>query len=822
MTRLLVVLALLLLHEQVPAQRPPGAGGPQALKGSVQGILRDSVTQAPLEFASIGLLDPAGKAVNGALTDDKGAFRITDVTVGSYQLQVAYVGYAPKTVKGVELTPRKPDFDAGVILVSPEAQLLDEIQVVGEAALIEAKPDRIVYNAESDVTSRGGDASDVLRKVPLLAVDVDGNVSLRGSENVRILINGRPSGIFNGNVADALKMFPADQIKSVEVITSPSARYDGEGTAGIVNIITRRKSVEGLAGSAEATAGIRNSRANINLNYGRGRLSLNASGGGHYGYPLEAGSVFTRDEFGSAIPSYIDQDGANKSSRLGFRSFLGLEYQINAFNTVNVGLSYRRFNNQRENLMFSNYTENGKLVDQYERYSDVGSGRGGLDLEFDYRLTFPQKEREWTFAFQVNGDKDDTDSDYDTRYAFPLEASPLLQQNVENGNDLDWTFQTDYVHPLSPAVKLEAGAKAVLRNIRNDFRFEQYNLDVNAWIPDPQQTDVFTYNQNVFAGYLSTVIRMGDKYTLLAGGRLEGTHIDGDFERFEAPFANDYVSFLPSVTLSRIVGRANQLKIGYTERIQRPSQRHVNPFIEYNDNRDITYGNPELAPERMHQIELGSNWFLKGGTLNLSVFARRTYDLIESLVRVDENGVSETTYQNFGRRDALGTNVFGSVTIGEWLTVRGGIDFNYWYALGTFDEQSLDNTGIDLSGRINLTWNITKTLRAEGFAFLRSPTYTVQGKNPNWSMMSFAIRKEWPEKRLTLGLNITEPFRENLAWEREIFGTTFYQYSNNLRPVRSIGVTAGYRFGKLDFKDRSGRRKINNNDQKESGTGENF
>src|SRR5690606_8236433 len=258
-----------------------------------------------------------------------------------------------------------------------------------------------------------------------------------------------------------------------------------------------------------------------------------------------------------------------------------------------------------------------------------------------------------------------------------------------------------------------------------------YNETLSAWIPDPQQTDVFDYDQDVYAGYVSSTARLGEQYTLIIGGRLEGTHIDGDFERFEATFANDYLSFLPSVTLSRTIGKANQLKIGYTERIQRPSQRHVNPYIEYNDNRDITYGNPELAPERMHQVELGSNWFLNGSTLNVSFFARRTYDLIESLVRIDENGVSETTYQNFGRRDALGTNVFGSVMIGDWLTVRGGVDCNDRYASGSFEEESLDNTGIDLSGRINLTWNITETLRAEGFAFVRSPTYTVQGKNPN-------------------------------------------------------------------------------------------
>lgn len=816
-----VLTALLLMSPFMVAGQRPGSAGAPLLKGNLLGNVRDSLTGSPLEFATVALLDVAGKIIGGGLTDERGQFKIPDVSIGSYRLQISFIGYSTRTIPSVELTSRKPDLDIGMILISPEARLLDEVQVVGEVALIEARPDKIIYNAEQDITSRGGDASDVLRKVPLLAVDIDGNVSLRGSENVRILINGRPSALFNGNVADALKMFPADQIKSVEVITSPSARFDGEGTAGIINIITRRKAVEGLAGAVDLTTGIRNSRANANATYGKGRMSINLSGGGHYGYPLTAGSVFTRDEFGSQIPSLIDQDGTNKTARLGYRAFAGFDYQINAFHALNGSLSYGGFRSDRENLMHSTYSEDSRLVDEYDRFSDVVAGRAGLDGELDYRRTFPQKDREWTLAVQLNGDNDDTDSEYQSQYAFPLNGSELCQRNTEHGRGLDWTLQTDYVQPVTPTLKLETGIKAVLRHSQNDFRFEQYDPVLNAWLPDPRQTDVFTYDQDVYAGYVSFTAQLSPMYTLLAGGRFEATQIRGDFERFDSPFANDYLSFLPSVTLSRKIGKANQLRLGYTERIQRPGQRYVNPFIEYNDNRDISFGNPQLSPERTHQLELGGNWFLKRGTINIVLFARRTYALIESLVRINADDVSETTFANFGRRDAVGTNLYGSLTIGESLTLRGGIDFNYWYAIGSFDTEELANTGYDYSGRINLTWALTKTLRAEGFAYLRSPTFTVQGKNPNWSMMSFGVKKEWPKQRIALGINITEPFRENLAFEREIFGTTFYQYSNNLRPVRSVGASFNYKFGKLDFRDRSSRRKVNNNDQKEEG-GENF
>src|SRR6187431_1828204 len=257
-----LALLPLLAYSQRPA---PGAGG-SGITGFVSGKVLDSLTNEVVGYAAVGLVDQtSGKVVNGGLTDEKGNFRISDLPQGTYTLQVSFIGFAPKEIKGLVLTPAKPDLDYGTVLLRQESQMLNEVKVVGEVPLVEAKADRLVYNAENDVTTRGGDAADVLRKVPFLAVDFDGNVTLRGSENVRILINGRPSGIFNASVADALKMMPADQIKSVEVITSPSAKYDGEGTAGIINIITRKKNIEGLTGSADLTVGTRSNRGNANF-----------------------------------------------------------------------------------------------------------------------------------------------------------------------------------------------------------------------------------------------------------------------------------------------------------------------------------------------------------------------------------------------------------------------------------------------------------------------------------------------------------------------------------------------------------------------------
>ena len=822
MLRLLLIL-LIAIPLTGSGQRNGTPGAANSITGSITGILMDSVTRTPVEYAAIGILDAAtGKVLNGGISDGRGVFRVIELPLQKYRVQISFIGYAAKVISNVELTPQKPDFDCGLILLAPESQLLEEVRVLGEAALIEAKPDKIVYNAERDVTSAGGDASDVLRKVPLLTVDLDGNVSLRGSENVKILINGRPSAMFSSNVADALKMMPADQIKSVEVITSPSAKYDGEGTAGIINIITRKKNIEGLAGSVDLTAGTRHHRGNGNINYGKGRLGVNISGGGHYSRPQTGETTFRREESIDATTSLLTQDGVSESSRLGFRTNAGLEYNINAFNAISSSFSYRGHENKRINTVSSLYEVESEIIDTYERLVNGKTSRTGWDWETDYKLSFPVKDKEWSIAVEVDHDDNNSDFEYDQNYFIPAGLLPIIESNLNEGDNLELTIQTDYTHPFSERFKLETGLKGTLRQIKSDFHFNTYDPDLNQWVTDPERTDIFHYDQNVYAGYGSASMQLGEKINLIAGVRLEFTGLKGEFEFFDNPFENEYLNVLPSVTLSKKMGQFNLIKVSYNQRIQRPNQRHINPFIEYNDNRDISYGNPSLFPELVHQVEFGTTFFVKGSMLNITVFGRRTEDLIENLLTINEEGVSESTYYNFGRRSAAGTNVFGSVNIGEKFSVRGGVDVNAWQTEGEFEDKSLTNTGFDYSGRINLTWSISETLRMEGFSYFRSPSSTVQGKNPSWSIMSFGVKKVLFKKRLSIGVNFTEPFRENIAFIREIEGEGFYQYSRALRPMRSFGVNAGYRFGKLDFKERTGKRKVNNNDLKEEEGLDNF
>ena len=229
--------------------------------GKIKGILVDSTTKSPVEFASLALIDTKTNApIDGTTTDDKGTFTLTKVASGDFKILISFIGYKTKTISNVKID-RRTELDLGTIAFAPDVVQLNEVEVVGMAQMIEEKVDRLVYNAEKDITSKGGDASDVMKKVPMLTVDLDGNVSLRGSSNVRVLINNKPSTIIATSVADALKQIPADMIKSVEVITSPSAKYDAEGSAGIINIITKKSTIQG--GTLNLDTGIGNRGSNL-------------------------------------------------------------------------------------------------------------------------------------------------------------------------------------------------------------------------------------------------------------------------------------------------------------------------------------------------------------------------------------------------------------------------------------------------------------------------------------------------------------------------------------------------------------------------------
>ncbi len=825
MKQTLLLLLVLVFSTSLSAQYPGGGGGKwkkkeKSIKGKITGKVLDPQNK-PVAYATVVLTDTkTQKQVNGNITDEKGKFKIKDVPTGTYTLSVSFLGYLTKEISEVNLTLGKPDFSAGTIALEQDNLTLSEIEVVEEAPLVETKIDKIVYNADKDVTNAGGDASDVLRKVPMLSVDLEGNVSLRGSQNLQILINGKPSGMFANGTADALKMIPADQIKSVEVITSPSAKYDGEGSGGIINIITQKKQVQGYNVSVNGSLGTRQNNGNIGINATKGRLGFNANTGFWHSWPNDGNLSFIREDFdGEQLISSYTQSAVTTSSRTGFFGNGGLNYDINAYQNISSSINFRGFAFNTESSNPATYIPdvNQLFSEMTSRDSDGKTLRGGFDWSTDYRRTFAEEGREFTAAFLLNGNVSNLDSDITS--SSNASVLDFVERQENQGNNKEYTGQIDYVHPFGEKVKLEIGTKAVIRRINSDYKFDQLDADLDEYISDPTRTNVFDYEQDVYAAYTSFTFNLPKDIGIIAGVRYEHTGIGGEFESQLDPFDNSYDNWLPSVIISKKTNMFSTVKLSYNQRIQRPSLFYINPYRNDIDRRNVSQGNPELEPELVHQVELGYNTFIKGLVLSSSLFYKNTQDLIESIVIVDDEGVAESVYQNIGTNNSIGFNTFISKTFNKVWTVRGNFNIFTYNAESDIENYSVTNDGLQYNFFASTSYDFKKGWKAEAFGFYRAKERTLQGEKTSFWMTSLGFQKQFWNKRASLGIRIVDPFTRSKIFRTELKDDDFYQKSEFKIPFRSFGLNFKYTFGKLDFKAKKSRSKINNDDQKGGGDG---
>ncbi len=820
---LLLVFAVLAVL-QIYAQQPSHGGmrgqakGP-SITGRITGTVLDSLSGQPIDYASVVLISQkSGKEVDGTVTDEKGQFKFPEAKIDKYKIHFSFLGYDEKNVLNIELTPQKPDARLDEIYLVPSSLLLEEVTVTGEASVIENKIDRIVYNADKDVTLGAGDATDVLRKVPLLSVDLDGNVSLRGSSNIQILINGKPSGMFSTNVADALKMFPSDQIKSVEVITSPSAKYDGEGTAGIINIITHKKQVDGYTGSINVAPGNRHNTTSLNLNAAKGRFGVNGGAFAVYSNPRDGIFRFERGplEGEQKLEPTLTQNGITNTSRVGYRGNFGAFYDINAYNSINSSISFHGHNFDRDGNT-SAFLDLGGTEEITNRNNTNNTVDLGYDWNTDYTRSFPNSEREFSLGMQVSGNVDNTTSRLLQTGNF--EYLGIDEKSKNDGTNLETTFQVDYVHPFSKNVKLETGAKTILRTINSNFVYDTLDFgQSDNYQRDASRSDEFDYRQNVYAGYASMNVNFARNYGLIAGVRYEQTEITGDYKFDETKFATDYANWLPSVILSRKLSQFSSLKTSYNMRIQRPSLRFINPYEDQQDRNNRSFGNPEVKPEITNNYELGYNTFLKGIVLNASLYYRHTTDVIESILKVDETeGFSYTTFDNIGKENSIGLSLFGSVTIEKIWQIRGSFDIRRAALESNLPDLNQSNTGYEYNSHLSSTISLPAGMKVEIFGMFRNPRVTLQGSQATFWMYSLGIQKDLFKKRGSVGLRIANLFNRALNFDSELRGADFYQNSYFEYPFRSYGLSFNYRFGKLDFKTKVRKSKVKNDDQKSGG-----
>ncbi|WP_345052295.1 TonB-dependent receptor domain-containing protein [Hymenobacter glaciei] len=807
--------------------RPALTTAPRAAAGRITGTVTDAATNKPVSYASVAVLDADNKPVNGGVAGDDGKFVLAGIPAGTYTVQVSFLGYTNITRTGVVVTAGEATA-LGTIGMAASAQKLGEVVVTGQKAIIEERVDRTVYNAENDQTTRGGDATDVLKRVPMLSVDLDGNVSLRGSSSIKVLINNKPSTIAASSVADALKQIPADQIKTVEVITSPSAKYDAEGSGGIINIITKTNTLRGATLGVNISAGLRSSQLGLqgSLRTGKMGFSLGGFGRGQYNTPGEFSNTQVTRSLGTGAATTTLQSADSRQQNIFGRYSLGWDYDINKFNSLQASVSYgsRNGNNYQDGLRRTSYagasaTGTPYSTDLRDTYSEDLSGTVDASLNYTHSFEKPQHELSLLTLFSRN---DRTNSFTNTIFQSSDPGTPSRIVNDNPSYNEEYTVQLDYQNPLSKTQMLEMGAKNILRLVNSDYATTSYgaNGEVLPNVGLLSASNVFNYRQNVTAGYAAYTLALPKGFTLKPGLRYEYTTIDASFAKSEAPDIPNYGVLVPSVNVSRKLSNGNLLKLAYNRRIQRPSLQFLNPNLNAQNPKNTSQGNPELSPEYTNNYELGYNTLVKRVNLSLSTFIRNTTNSIEALRTVSGTDAVATKYANIGQQNAYGGSINANLN-GAKLNLNAGTDFYYATLTNNVPDRNFNasNQGFVFSGRLGGSYNFTPVWGVQAFAFYRGRQVQLQGDQSAFYFYTLGIKRDFAEKRGSLGFGFDNFFTPSITIRNNVVSPLIDQASRNELHSLGVRVSFSYRIGKLTAGPSRRGKSVNNDDLKSEGEG---
>lgn len=787
------------------------------------GVAKDQSTGEAVPYATAALYKSGTEEnIAGGVADDEGKFFITGMAPGDYTLKISFLGFETQVVENIKVTSPTGDVNLGDVLMSDEGVALEEVTVQGQRELIEERVDRTIYKAENDRTTAGGDGTDVMRRVPMLSVDLDGNVSMRGSTNITVLIDGRPSAIAASSITDALKQIPAEEIKEVEVITSPSARFDAEGTSGVINIVTKKNNLQGMSANIRTGVGIRGSDLGLNASARKGKFGFTLGGHGRSGYNINGG--FENKQVVSNTDnttSTILQSADTKSNMLFGRYNFGVDYEIDKYNflTGAVNFGIRNRSSDQENFLTQNYLD-GDLINTALRETDTKDNSNSVDVSLNYTKTFEKKGKEisvLTLYSRNNGEN----SFVNTLFEGDLATVNSRLKNDNPSKNEEFTVQLDLVEPLGKDGNsiLEYGAKNILRKAASDFTYYTADGANGEYVEssNPNLTNAFSYDQNVTAGYVSYTATLFKNYTIKPGVRYEYTTINADFKTESTVDIPSYGTLVPSLNLSRKLSNGNLIKAAYNRRISRPSLRYLNPNINSSNPLQISQGNPELSPEYTDNYELGYSTFFKNTMVSFSGFFRNTTGSIQSVRTVAEDGVIYTGYENIGFERAYGSNIFTNISINNKISLNASVDA-YYANLGN-DLKTMSNNGFVISGRLFGNYSLPKDWQVQAFSFARGRQVQLQGSSGGFYMYGLGLNKQFDEKRGTIGFGAENFLTKEFKINSEIVTPTIVQNSTNVMRNMNFKINFSYRIGKLSMDQRTRKKRSVNNDDLKGGDG---
>ncbi len=798
-------------------------------KAKFFGQIVDAESNEPLEYATIALYSMRDSSlVSGGITDLDGKFMI-ETRPGRFWAKVEFISYQTQFLKGIRMGRESMSYDAGTITMQPDSEMLNEVEVRAEKSNVVFTLDKKVFNVGKDLANKGGTAEDILNNVPSVTVDIEGNVALRGSENVRILIDGRPSGLTGG-----LRQIPANMIESIEVVTNPSAKYEAEGMAGILNIVLKKDKKKGLNGSFDLTVGYPTLVGlGVNMNYRQKKFNFFVNYGINYDTNPGRGYEY-RETYGEQTSIYelnrdIDQTSISNSIRFG------ADYFLNDSNTLTAAFLFRKADEEKTGINiyddFLNTFDSAGFLQSEERIDDELEDERNLEYSLLYKKQFKKEKQVLTADVRYQKRREIESSDLSEVYYSDIERAtllpitPLYQRSANDEAYGTWILQTDYEHPIKNEGKIEAGWRSSFRNVSNDYTVEQ-QID-NEWVNYVlvgdsawQLSNVFDYQENIHAAYGTYGQKFGN-FSYQMGLRAELTDIATELRVTNERRDTTYLNFFPSAFLNYDLGGQNSIQLSYSRRIQRPRFWNLNPFFTFNDDRSFFSGNPNLNPEYTHSLELGHIKRWKKASLSSSVYYQYSTDVMSRLRILDQtSNLAVTTSYNFDWRKRFGLEFNINASPFDWWRLNAEFNFFNNEMLGTNaynpeiprTEVSVKNNAwtARLMSKKTVWGDVDFQIRAN----FRSPQKTVQGSREAIYSIDLGFSKDLLKKKATITLSVRDLLnsrirnyevdepdffsRGEMQWRSRVTTLTF-SYRLNQQKRRGGNRSGGFDGGGGDF-----------------------
>ncbi|MGV3604131.1 MAG: TonB-dependent receptor domain-containing protein [Dyadobacter fermentans] len=780
-----------------PDNRPlpvNGTSSQRAAGGKLVGKIVEGPGSAGVAFATVALLMPKDSSLaNGVVADENGAFTIADVTPGTYLLRVTNMGYQTLYRPNVKLAPEASLLDLGSITIQAEAQKLAEVVVKGEKTMIVDDIDKKIVNIGKDMLATSNNVSDLLEKVPAVSLDENGNPQVRGKGNVVVLIDGKPSNLYGSDLPTILQSFPANLIERIDVMTTPSAKYEGEGASGVIDIITKKTKIRGMNGGARLSLGHKNNNAaSGNLSYKVGKFGLNASLSGQT-RAMTWERALRRDNFVGESTSRLQQNGTGGNKGKNAFGRVGVNYDFNDRNSLEAGVNYSRDNNRNNSNILNETTfASGLTPETFRRLNNTKGNGNNVNFSLDYRLKFAEKDHQLNFnsSYSIGG------SDGESYFSQESTIDSLIrnQQNLRNNDRHSLFLNADYTWPITPKATLEAGVRS--RTSSNDNVNSFYNLDreTNSYIFDNNISNVFGYKDATYTGFM-TFSQKTDLWGIRAGLRVTDYNQDINQISRNQEFSVHFLTLVPSLAVTRKLGESSQLKLNYSRRVQRPEADWLNPFTDVADPRNVKTGNPNLRPEFTHKAEMGYSNYEANGGWGPSLFMDYSNNAITQIRTIDEVGVSLTRYDNVGREFSYGFETdFSQKLFGDVLKINGSGRVFRSEVVSAIAQ--IDNRTWSYSGNLNAFISLPADFRASAYVNYEGPRAIAQGTRDGVFIANMGIRKDLLEKKATISFNVQDIFLSR-NYKSQLNTETYSQSSNWHQTNRLVNVTFQYRFGKI-------------------------